>query len=532
MNVMIVEDEVRLRTSLVNNIPWEENGIEVIAQAASGTEALFLFERKKPDIVLLDVQMPEMDGLTLARKLREKDAFVKMIILSGHDNFGFAQKAIEAGVSQYLLKPAGDGEILEAVLSAAEQLRQELERWHSQAELQEKWSEHLPQLQSAFFQNLIGGKYALWEIRKISRDYLLDLDESMQYAVAVADVDPLGPEESRYKSGDMPLLRFSLQCVAREFLQPHSCWVNTDASGYTLVLFAMPADDSPNDVMLRVHAAVVKLLSQAKECLKVTCSAGISGGTGGLTEISKLYAQAYQALQDRIVYGADIAVPYRDKPAAGSSVPLSPGLEKTLEIALETGDEDKAMDTLSELWDQAMEGTETAAGMHEALMYWTSLMIRLIHKQGWSVRDVAKDDYPYYRDVTMLSTKQQIRAWLERSVLHYTAYLQEQRKTTSHGVVKTILSIVEKEIDSDITLHSVADRLYVNSSYLSRLFKQEMGVAFSTYVLERKMDRAKAALLEGAKVYDAARLVGYRDVSYFTKVFRKYWGVTPGEMKP
>ncbi|WP_068775703.1 response regulator [Paenibacillus sp. FJAT-26967] len=531
MNLMIVEDEVRLRNSLVNNIPWEENGIEVIAQAASGAEALYLFERKKPDIVLLDVQMPEMDGLTLAKKLREKDAFIKMIILSGHDNFGFAQLAMEAGVSNYLLKPAGDEEILATVLSAAESLRQELDRWHSQAELQEKWSEHLPQLQTTFFQNLISGKYDLWEIRKISRDYLLNLDETMQYTVALADVDPLALDEPRYKSGDMPLLRFSLQCVAREFLQNHGCWVFTDSNGFTLILFAMPGDDKANDVMLRVNAAIVKLLSQVKECLKITCSAGISGGTGSLDEVSKLYSQAYQALQDRIVYGSDIAIPYQDKPAGSTGVPLANNSEKTLEIALETSDENKALEALAELWSQGMEQSGTVAEMHEGLMYWSSLIIRIIHKQGWRVQDVVREDYVYYQDVTKLTTKQQIHSWLERTVRKFIAHMQEQRKTTSHQVVKTILSIVEAEIDSDITLHSVADRLYVNSSYLSRLFKQETGVAFSAYVLDRKMDRAKAALLDGAKVYDAARIVGYRDVSYFTKVFRKYWGVTPGEMK-
>jgi two-component system response regulator YesN len=98
-------------------------------------------------------------------------------------------------------------------------------------------------------------------------------------------------------------------------------------------------------------------------------------------------------------------------------------------------------------------------------------------------------------------------------------------------MIKTILSLVENEIDQEMTLHAVADRLYVNSSYLSRLFKQETGKAFSTYVLERKMERAKAILQEGARVYDAAAGVGYRDVSYFTRVFRKYWGVTPGEVR-
>jgi two-component system response regulator YesN len=98
-------------------------------------------------------------------------------------------------------------------------------------------------------------------------------------------------------------------------------------------------------------------------------------------------------------------------------------------------------------------------------------------------------------------------------------------------MVKSILGIVENEMDQEITLHTVADRLYLNSSYLSRLFKQETGKSFSNYVLERKMERAKAALVDGAKISEAASMVGYHDGSYFTRVFRKFWGVTPGEIR-
>ncbi|MCI1773823.1 MAG: helix-turn-helix transcriptional regulator, partial [Paenibacillus lautus] len=160
-----------------------------------------------------------------------------------------------------------------------------------------------------------------------------------------------------------------------------------------------------------------------------------------------------------------------------------------------------------------------------------SFFTRMIQKQGWTVKRVVGDDIEYFHNVKLLSTKMQTWSLLERTVKHIITYMGEQRKTTSNQVVKDILNLLEEEMDQEITLHTVADRLYVNSSYLSRLFKQEMGVVFSAYVLERKMERAKSLLQDGLKVYDAARLVGYRDVSYFTKVFRKYWGVNPGEFK-
>ncbi|MCR2807521.1 response regulator [Paenibacillus soyae] len=534
MNLMIVEDELRLRQGLANNIPWEEHGIEVVGLAANGVEALRLAERKRPDIMLIDVQMPEMDGLTLVRKLRERPdggAMMKLIILSGHDDFAYAQEAMSYGVSQYLLKPAAEDEILEAVLEAAGQLRAELERWREQSELKVKWQEHLPHLQSGFFQQWTAGVYDDGEVLRKCKEYQIALSESDRIAVAVVDVDPIPQGDGRIKAEDSPMWHFSLQCLAKELLPAPSCWVCPDRQGYTLLVFALPPDDQPEDSNLRVQASVVQLLARARETLGLTASAGICAGAGSIGEMSELYAQACRALQERIVYGHDIAIPYREQERKQQGVQAQPGLEKALEIALELGDEDKALEALRGLWDKSLEPVESADEMHEAVLYLSSLFIRIIQKQGWMIRDVAGDDMAYFQNVRLLTSKEQTRAWLARNVGHICAYLQRQRRRTSNGLVRSILAIVDQELDRDITLHTVADRLFVNSSYVSRLFKQETGVSFSAYVLERKMEQAKTVLQDGGKVYDAARLVGYRDVSYFTKVFRKYWGVTPGGVK-
>lgn len=535
MNLMIVEDELRLRNALAHNIPWEEHDIEVVGLASNGAEALRLVERKKPDIMLVDVQMPEMDGLTLVRKLRElQDASssIKIIILSGHDNFTFAQAALEHGVYKYLLKPAVEEDILQAVLEAGQQLRRELEQWQTQASLQQKWRDHLPHMQNAFFRQWIDGKYDSWEVLRKSKDFYIDLDEGDRIAVAVLDIDPIPEGDCRYSPDDMPLLQFSLQCIAKELLSHPSCWVCSDAKSYTLLVFVHASGDDPNEIMLGINTVVEKLLSQTKELLKITASAGICEGTGGIGDMSLLYEQACRALGSRILYGHDIAIPYREQRSKlQGGMQTQPNLEKTLEIALETADEPKALEALEGLWEARFHQAESLDEIHEAVLYMNSLFVRMIQKQGWMVKQVVEGDIEYFHNALLLSTKEQMRAWLIRTIKNIIAYLQKQRSTTSNQVVKSILAIVDQEIDKDILLHTVADRMYVNSSYLSRLFKQETGMAFSAYVTARKMERAKAVLQEGGKVYDAARLVGYRDVSYFTKVFRKYWGVNPGEVK-
>ncbi|RXZ83490.1 response regulator [Paenibacillaceae bacterium] len=531
MNLLIVEDELRLRTSLANNISWEEHGVEVIALAGTGSEALMLFKRKKPDIVLLDIQIPEMDGITLAREFMKLNSLVKIVILSGHDNFAFAQSALEIGVMKYLLKPAGDQEILQAVLEAATQLRGEMDQLNNQVALQQKWHQHLPHLQNSFFQHWATGKYDLWEINKHSKEMQIDLSSEQQYAVAVLDMDPLPEGETRFGDGDGALLQFSLHSIVKELKHAESFWIFTTPEGGTALIFYSFPEEDENSRLLYVNVTVTNLLSRVKDCLKLTASAGICGGTGSWKELHQLYAQACRALQGRIVYGHNIAIPYQEKQGDFAMAAVQPNTEKALEIAIETGDGEKASGLLDTLWEEGIGKADSIDDVHEHVFYFSSLLIRMIQKQGWRLKEVVGADFVFFQNAQQLTSKEQIAAWLYRTVKSITAYVHSQRQAVSNETVKQILLKVERDIDKELTLHTVADELYVNSSYLSRLFKQETGQTFSAYVLEHKMERAKSLLQRGAKVYDAANQVGYRDVSYFTKVFRKYWGVTPGEVR-
>jgi two-component system response regulator YesN len=158
-------------------------------------------------------------------------------------------------------------------------------------------------------------------------------------------------------------------------------------------------------------------------------------------------------------------------------------------------------------------------------------MVRVIHAKGWSVREVTGVDYEYFRHPDRLTGKEQIAAWLQRLVATMFRYASAQRSSSSNELVRTMIDYVHENLHQDVSLYAASEKLYANSSYLSRLFKQEIGKSFSTYVTEVKMERARELLANGAKVYDAAKLLGYGDVSYFTKIFRKFWGVTPGEIK-
>jgi len=530
MNLMIVEDELRILNSLANNIPWEQHGIEVVATAENGKDALAILERRMPEILLVDIEMPEMDGLTLAEAVLKREPGTRIIILSGHDDFGFAQRAIGLGVIKYLLKPAGDEEVLKAVTEAAEDIRRELSEKHNLSELKRMWRIRLPQLQNDFLRGWVSNRYADWEVRKHSAELEMGLRDTISYMAAVCEIDPLSEAEMRFDAADMPLLQFSLESIAREVLPPEDGLAFSDANGSTVLLFMSREEETVSDMTKRVNVRRTRILHVVKECLKVTASAGM-GSAGDIASVPRSYQQACQALQERAIYGNGIAIPYPEAGTSGGAIALDSGFERQLEIAVYTGEREKANALIDGYVEKAYAHADSSERIYEHLLYLSGVFTRIIQTQGWPMQQVLASDYAYFLSLEKLVSKDQIVEWAKRVNLHIAAYMDNERQSSSHRLVKQIIETVGRNLESELSLHTLAERMYVNPSYLSRLFKRETGEAFSSYVLAKRMEKAKELLLADAKVYDASTAVGYHDMSYFAKVFRKYWGIAPSEMR-
>lgn len=531
MNLMIVEDEIGIRARMAGTIPWEENGIDVVALAENGSEALQMMERTRPDIIVLDIRMPEMDGLTLAKRIHESNEMVKMIILSGYEHFEYARSAMESGVLKYLIKPASNEEILQAVLEAAAILKSELEKRHNYEMLVSKWRNHLPRLQETFYNNCISGAFADWEYESRSKELLIPFEAERRLSVVVLEPDPL-IDGGRFRAEDTPLLQFSLRSIAFDVISGMDSELFQDAKGSTVIIFHSRQEEVPGEFQLRVSFTTTKVLSTLKECLKVTASAGISSIATGLQHLPMLYAQAQNALRKRVVYGHDLAIPYADELGEDDSANLTIASdERALETGIELGDIQIAEAALDRLLEKVFGHASAVEEVQEKLLYLMHGLLRVIREQQWNLRQMVGEDAVYFYSVLNLHSREQIQQTLHRIVRKITTHSQKRPQPSGHKLIQRLLVLVDEEIGQDISLNLIADRLYVNKSYLSRLFKHEVGESFSQYVLKRKMTLAKQFIQEGGQVGQAARQVGYINSGFFSKVFQKYWGVLPSEIK-
>lgn len=530
MNLFLAEDEPRLLYSIAYSIPWEEHGIDVVGTATNGLDALASIERLQPDIALLDIQMPGLDGLSVARRAGARGARMKFIVLSGHEDFAYAKEALELGVVRYLLKPAGEDEIVKAVMEISGQIRKEREAEIDFLSLRRRWEEHLPLLRTVFLGRWMQGQCSEEEIDRQAGRLFLELPRNRFYALAVHELDPaLEQPESATGSEDVSLVSFALQSIAEDFYGSRGAIVFQDAEQRVAALFVGKEDETADEFAFRVSDSASKLLALAHDALQRTASAGVSS-PGERGDAPTLYRQAIRSLLERAWLGYNVVIPFAERTEAGMATPASPEFERELETAIGAGDADRAEALIAERFDPRGGGKRSLESVQEQALYLYSLLIRAIHKNGWTVREAAGDEFGEYVQPEALKNPLFAQQWLQRAVRRIVQYGGMRRNTIMHRLISRLLETIEADLSLDLTLHSAAEKLYLAPAYLSRLFKKETGVAFSAYVNERKMTKARDLLRDGAKVYEAAVAVGYRDVSHFTKMFRRFWGTTPGEL--
>ncbi len=357
---------------------------------------------------------------------------------------------------------------------------------------------------------------------------MLDLPDQL-YIPVILDMDPVNEVDTRFLRSDRSLLLFSLNTIAKERLAETSSCVLQDDNGVTAVLFFGLLEEDRMEFYQRVNHAVTDVLTMTLASLKITASAGIGPIVSVKEMLPDAYLKAKQALQSRIVYGHNIAITFREDHTSTNKWTSLADMEKQLETSFDLGDENQAREVTGLMIRSAFL-TESVPEVREFLIHISGMLSRFIHSRQWLLTEVTGDDYTYFENLNQLLTREQIQEWMIRVITRICLFVNESRKSSTKQSVVDILKFIDTSLHEDISLYKISEILYMNSSYLSRLFKEEMGMSFTDYLLERRMERAKALLVQGSKVYEAAEQVGFKHVNYFSKAFQKYWGMKPGDL--
>lgn len=536
IKLLIVDDEQEVREGIKESIDWEANGIDVVGEAASGTEALFIINSTFPDIALIDIRMPEMNGLQLMEAIAATHPYIKPIILSGSEDFEYARRGLKLGALDYLLKPCRPKEILDAVLSAKQLLMEE----NANRDIILRYKENfLPLLKEKYLNTLISSSNLDESLLKKVEyvDFQFILDNILVAVIRCGQTPGLALELKASEN-----LEDTLAAFVRESLQPkYHCEclisggdivilanVKADAAAYMNGSFNASTDWTEilaEDPSMKYLGELQAVLQQK---LDAPVSIGISNPVSNLAELHNAYGQALQAVDFTFFFGDSPIVLFcqiKNQYNNNKAYPLE--MEKQLLNCIKAG-EDATAATKVRLFFEALAAAENNKSF--ILKSYYSLLFSLYQlclESNIPVENIVKQlnsSDNQYSTIAKLSDT-------AIGLIQATARSFKGTKV-NNKVIDNTLKFINENYSSNISLDTVAKNSFITPSYLSLLFKQVLGINFVDYLHKIRLNKA-CELLRDPKLrsYEIAYMVGYNDDKYFIQIFKKHLGLTPSQYR-
>lgn len=511
-NVFLVEDEVGIRESIRDTLDWEAAGFRYLGDAPDGEIALKAIRKLKPDIVITDIKMPFMDGLELTAHLREEMPGTKVVILSGYDDFAYAQKAIRLGVVEFLLKPVSPSELMKAINKVAVGLRNEMAGEYAAGGDTGIWR----QRRNAFLNDLLAGAIPSAETFSGMSELGIQFSDNY-YIVALIKISAEKPDFSR----DLKITRMAAQMA-------------TDVRAVMLergqadlaVVFQGESEQAVES------AAIAALKSMAAKCLKdfgAKLLMGVGKASAHLHELSRSLREAEIAINYAFFTGSEEPCLMRnvieEKHTLG--LELAQKLDQTAEF-LQTGGLDETKATAGEISKLVFDAGGKGVALHYAYIDILMTAAKVVQNMSGNPEEVLPEFSKLGTDVFAIGTPGQFAAAIT-AVFDKIITYRQSRLASRYGIM---MGRVKKFIDDNysdpyLSLQKTAMHVHVSPTYFSAVFSKEAGETFSEYLSKVRMTNAMRLLKTTARpASEISEMVGYKDPQYFSRAFKRATGVS------
>ena len=522
LRVFLVEDESIIRETLRDTVPWAQCGYTFVGEASDGEMALPLIRQSRPDVLITDIRMPFMDGLELSRQVLEEFPEMKVIIISGYDDFEYAQKAIGIGVERYLLKPITKNTLIGVLQSVREKAEEELARKQDSARMLED-KEYERYARRDFFERIFTGKLTEPRIHEEAAQMGLNL-RAENYALAFLSITSEKPDSEASDSESLDRIRGELLETIREI--PGCIPVVWNLSACLVLSCSEKAGVRRNQEKL---TAVIKECCGSGQNLNWQIALGepadsLSQRPERFREASRIWAYRHLMPHQNVL---------TDRPVAGQGElgqldagKLNP---KILMSVMQSAAAEEIPNFVSEYLREVSRALESAAFCQYLTLSVRFTAMEFVAGLGVSQQQFSEELDTLGRPMTAEELSEYMTGALRKAV--------RCRENNSTGRYRGILTqaaafIDEHFSDEKLSLNQVAREVNISPNYLSAMFSQEMGCTFVEYVTAKRMERARELLRTSElRSGEVAAAVGYKDPHYFSFLFKKTQGCTPRDYR-
>jgi two-component system response regulator YesN len=531
--LLIVEDEPLIRAGLQHYFDWTELGITTIVEAENGKEGWLTALHEQPDLIITDIRMPEMDGLQMIEHIRATLPDTLFIILTGFNDFEYAQKAIRlGGVHAFLLKPLEYEESFSTIQSCMTTLIQRRNERTQRTVLEAQATENKSFKSNQLVKFLLEDEHAAWE--EGVRQQLNDFGHlAITYQPFVVTWLPSTPsptyERNQFQQHAERIIRAALEMMASSSI-PTQLFLYIDKTKcYAVAIW----DDQPSSY-------------DADHVSLPACDSDFFMAIGKMTtessQLTQLLRQTDQALYQRY---------YQDKqqiffPIAANE---SPTRAKDSRLLLEEADKNRIIAGLESAnptdIEQLMQRLAHDLRIHlphtsmdrgfAFIQEIISTTVRFAHRNGIPVEGVYSEKLLKLTCVDDFPTLDALFSWLAAWMVQVSNVYRDEFSSTNHQdvlIFEHIEAYIKEHIDQDITLQMVADRFFYNPSYLSRIFKRKLDKNYMRFVTEIRIHYAQECLKKPEYlVTDVCTMCGYKSYKHFVKTFRSITNMTPTDYR-
>ncbi len=524
--VVLVEDETVIREGIRDNIPWEEHGFSFVGEAGDGEMALSVIRQTKPDLLITDVKMPFMDGLSLCKIVSEEFPKMKIIIISGYDDFEYARQAINIGVDQYLLKPITKMNLKKAL----EEIREKLELENGPQDYQVQYTNEMKEYEQFerrhFFEKILEGEFSVMEIYDEAGKLGIDLTASAYNLLffTIKEKSRLSEEiQEQFEESMDEIIQFVLR-------YPQYVLFRWNVNAYGVLVKA--EESTITDLITRL----VDKLSQV--CESDTSIEQWYISLGKQVERLSLLAESYQTANHHMAYrflvndehilSAETLEKYlgsSEEPNlnAVDSAKMNPDIIRDF---LSQGDKSEIADFVASYVGGIKDALRSNMFRDYVVLNIRFTVIAYAEGHGSSQEELSNLMEREYSDMHLKA--EEVEEYFIDMLSAALTIRDRESDVLSNRVLHRAMEYVDKNFENeDISLNEVAAKVNVSPSYLSTVFSQNAEKTFIEYVTGKRMEKAKKLLkTTDMSSGEIAAKVGYKDPHYFSFVFKKTQGMS------
>ncbi|MEK3748601.1 response regulator [Paenibacillus sp. FSL E2-8871] len=540
MRILIVDDEKIVRIALSTLIKWDEYGFKLMGAVADGYKALEVIETESIDIVIMDLVMPNMDGLELIRTLNERKFTGKFVVLSNYDDYAYVREAMKLGAEDYMLKlTLKPDELIVLLTKISEQLLTERELKEQDIHMKIKLNEtQLQQRNSIWRELLLDQEQDMVYLLQETQKYGIPFDRLAGNLIMIR-IDDYVEALSNGKINNKRLLSFSIANIVKETVSDHFAFdfIEMESNQYIVIVYEQSGySDEPSWLLLMNN-----LVQMLKLYLNLSVSITLSDAFVGLKQLREQYTLCLRASINNFYTGpASVLVAGHSKLTQSlHSINYVEWLDQ-VKAAVEVGNTKLVLENISILFNEAKQIKWDPSALKFHLLGLLSDLDNLILKWNTQVLSSTEQNRvgattlleSFESDISQAESMEGLSLSIEQAMQEAINLLYQVKSNIYRKEVLRITEILQENVENKITLDRLAQEVNMNVNYLCRVFKQDTGRSIVQYMNELKINKAIELLkLPDTRIKEVASQVGIDDPFYFNRVFKKVVGLSPSDFR-